>query len=132
MKYEIITTVNFEKEAKPVLKKYKSLKNELINLEKELLQNPKMGTPLGNETYKIRLAIESKGKWKSVGARIITRLELNLKIYEEATNIFLVTIYDKSEIESLSKKEIDKIIKEIKKWQHLTSCLWTLPLRATS
>ncbi|MEK7435194.1 MAG: type II toxin-antitoxin system RelE/ParE family toxin [Cyanobacteriota bacterium] len=115
MKYDIITTLNFKKEAKPLLKKYKSLKNELINLEKELLENPKKGTPLGNETYKIRLSIESKGKGKSGGARVISHLEIDLKIDKETTNIFLVTIYDKSEMESISKKEIDKLIKEIKK-----------------
>lgn len=115
MKYEIITTSNFKKEAKPLLKKYKSLKNEFINLEKELLENPKMGIPLGNEIYKIRLAIENKGKGKSGGARVITHFDLDLKIDKDTANIFLITIYDKSEVDSISKKEIDKLMKEIKK-----------------
>jgi mRNA-degrading endonuclease RelE of RelBE toxin-antitoxin system len=62
MKYEVVTTANFEKAAKPLLKKYPSLKNELIQLEADLQVNPQMGTSLGNNTYKIRVAIKSKGK----------------------------------------------------------------------
>jgi len=31
-----------------------------------------MGTPLGNDVYKIRLAIASKNKGKSGGARVIS------------------------------------------------------------
>lgn len=85
------------------------MKKELIHFEKELLKNPKMGTPLG----KIRLAIESKGK--SGGARIITHLEIDLRIDENTTNIFLITIYDKAELENISKKEIERIIKEMNK-----------------
>lgn len=53
-------------------KKYRSLKSELENLGKELSENPTSGTPLGNDVYKVRLAISSKGKGKSGGARVIT------------------------------------------------------------
>jgi mRNA-degrading endonuclease RelE of RelBE toxin-antitoxin system len=115
MKYEVITTDNFIKEAKPLLKKYSSLKNELIELQQELLENPKMGTLITEDTYKIRVAIKSKGKGKSGGARIITYLELDLKIEEETTNIFLLTIYDKSDMENISKNEIEELIKGINK-----------------
>lgn len=115
MKYEVITTENFIKEAKPLLKKYSSLKNELLELQQELLENPKMGTLITENVYKIRLAIKSKGKGKSGGARVITYLELDLKIEEETTNIFLLTIYDKSDMENISKNEIDDLIKGINK-----------------
>jgi len=36
-------------------------KKDLIKLEKELQDNPKMGTRLGKNVYKIRLKISSKG-----------------------------------------------------------------------
>jgi len=74
MKVEIRITKNFKKQAKPLLKKYPSLINKLEKLEKELTDNPKLGKPLGSDTYKIRLSIKSKGKGKSGGARVITHV----------------------------------------------------------
>ena len=44
-------------------------------LEKELIKDPRLGVPLGNDRYKIRLKITSKGKGKSGGARVITLVE---------------------------------------------------------
>jgi hypothetical protein len=64
------------------------LKNELIQLEADLQVNPQMGTSLGNNTYKIRVAIKSKSKGKSGGARVITHLELDLLVEQQTTNIF--------------------------------------------
>ena len=75
MKVEIRVTKTFSKRAKPLLKKYPSLINELEVLERELSENPHLGQPLGNDSYKIRLSIQSKGKGKSGGARVITHLD---------------------------------------------------------
>jgi mRNA-degrading endonuclease RelE of RelBE toxin-antitoxin system len=55
-------TKSFRTAAKPLLKKYPSLSDDLLKLEKELLQNPKQGIALGHNAYKIRLKISSKGK----------------------------------------------------------------------
>ncbi|WP_187263073.1 hypothetical protein [Pontibacter beigongshangensis] len=117
MKVEIRVTKNFKKEAKPLLKKYSSLHSELNKLEEELTSTPKMGIPLGNNTYKIRLSIKSKskGKGKSGGARVITLVESELIGIVEHTDelviISLLTIYDKSETESISYKELRELIK---------------------
>lgn len=59
MSYKIELSDNFKKEAKKLSKKYPSLKNELAELFEELEENPTKGTPLGNDVYKIRLAIAS-------------------------------------------------------------------------
>jgi mRNA-degrading endonuclease RelE of RelBE toxin-antitoxin system len=66
MSYNIELSANFKKEAKRLTKKYPSLKTELAELFTELEENPTTGTPLGNDIYKIRLAIASKNKGKSV------------------------------------------------------------------
>jgi len=63
--YNIIPAQSFERNAKPLLKKYPSLRDELFELGEQLAQNPMQGTPLGKSCYKIRLAIKSKGKGKS-------------------------------------------------------------------
>lgn len=62
MAYKIIATPVFKREIKRLAKKYHSLKNEYAELLNSLEENPKKGTPLGNDCYKIRLSIASKGK----------------------------------------------------------------------
>jgi len=79
MSYNIIATPEFLKEAKKLGKKYRSLKEDLAVLIEELQQNPTLGTALADNCYKIRLAIKSKGKGKSGGARVITHLLLKMK-----------------------------------------------------
>lgn len=104
MNYKILSTRTFDKELKRLAKKYPSIKADIIELKKLLINNPTTGIYLKNHCYKIRLAIKSKKKGKSGGARIIT----NIKIVDQ--NIYLLTIYDKSEKESISIKEIMQII----------------------
>jgi mRNA-degrading endonuclease RelE of RelBE toxin-antitoxin system len=113
MSNEIIITPNFKKEAKPLLKKYPSLKKELLGLEQKLLVSPYGGTPLGGNAFKIRLAVKSKGKGKSGGMRVIAYVDLNVVI-ENLTQIFLLSIYDKSEIDSISKEDIRRLITGLK------------------
>jgi len=110
MNVEIITTENFRKETKRLLKKYPSLKNDLLELQNRLKLNPKSGIPLGHNCFKIRLAIKSKGKGKSGGARVIT----HLLISNATEQVYLLTIYDKSEFDSISDKDLKKLIKELR------------------
>lgn len=104
MSYNIITTHRFEKELKRLAKKFPSVKNEFGKLISEISENPESGTFLGNNCYKIRLAIGSKGKGKSGGARVITYL------YIETETVYLLTIYDKGEKEELKPNELKDMI----------------------
>lgn len=108
MSYSIIPVDKFKKEAKRLIKKYPSLKDELIELSNQLEQNPIIGTALGNNTFKIRLAIKSKGSGKSGGARIITYL------VNEQNEVYLLTIYDKADLDTVEDAVLKKIIKQIK------------------
>lgn len=108
MSFEIIPTPFFLKDVKPLVKKYPSLKNELARLGDELLLNPQMGEPLGRDCYKIRLSVASKGKGKSGGARVITCV----KIIDE--RIFLMAIYDKSEMEDIDDTVLKERLKMLK------------------
>lgn len=105
----------FQKEFKRLLKKYPSLKEELVKLREILHTDPKTGTPLGNSIYKIRLAIKSKGKGKSGGARVISHVETEIVGVIENDTVTLLTIYDKSEISAISKEDIQTLYKEIGK-----------------
>jgi hypothetical protein len=72
-----------------------------------LSSKPQTGTALGNDTYKIRLSIKSKGKGKSGGGRIITY------VVKENKEVYLLTIYDKAELESIDDKTLKNIIQSL-------------------
>ena len=111
MSVEVIITDNFSREAKKLTKKYRSLKNELSLLQKALEENPRQGTLLTKDVYKIRLAIKSKGKGKSGGARVITMV-LNVKI-SDSMEVYLLSIYDKSTIDNIPPKKLESLIDSI-------------------
>ena len=108
MNYAIETTKDFENQFKRLLKKYRSLRSDMEIFKKELLENPEIGDDLGNNTRKVRMAIASKNKGKSGGARIITCTVL---IDVINADIYLLTIYDKGEQDSISRKEIEHLKK---------------------
>jgi mRNA-degrading endonuclease RelE of RelBE toxin-antitoxin system len=106
MSYKIELTDNFKKEAKKLIKKYASLRTEISLLGKQLAENPTIGTALGNDVYKIRLAIASKNSGKSGGARVISFV----KIINET--VFLLSIYNKGEKDAISDKEIEELLED--------------------
>lgn len=107
MSYNIIPTLRFEKELKRLANKFPSLKREFAKLIATISDNPQSGSFLGNNCYKIRLAIASKGKGKSGGARVITHL------YIASETVYLLTIYDKSEKSDLKPNELQEIVKSL-------------------
>lgn len=115
MSVTIRVAKSFATAVKPLLKKYPSLKKDLLGLEKALIVNPKLGTPLGHNTYKIRLKISSKSRGKSGGARVISLLETTLigelQISNDEITVNLITIYDKADTATISDKELKDIIR---------------------
>jgi mRNA-degrading endonuclease RelE of RelBE toxin-antitoxin system len=107
MSYNVVTIPPFDRQLKRLAKKYRSLKKDLAELGLQLAENPEMGKPIGQDCYKIRLAISSKGKGKSSGARIITH------VYVAECTLYLLSIYDKSEQENISDKELDELLKQL-------------------
>lgn len=113
MPVKIVTAPSFLTAAKKLIKKYKSLKIELATLEQQLLAKPDSGTPLGQNAYKIRLAIRSKPQGKSGGARVITFLETVVLADEETQTVNLIYIYDKADTATISQKELSALIKNL-------------------
>jgi uncharacterized protein YkvS len=117
MKAEVRVSKSFKRLAKPLLKKFASLENELKTLEVELSENPKLGTSLGQDSYKIRLAVKSKGRGKSGGLRVITHLETGIIGIVEKINenyvVTLIAIYDKNETATISDKELIELIDKL-------------------
>lgn len=107
MSYDISAIPNFKRELKKLAKKFPSLKDDFAKLIENLQEEPEQGTSLGNNCYKIRMAITSKGKGKSGGSRVITYVQV-LK-----TTVYLLSIYDKSDKENISDKELKELLKFI-------------------
>ncbi|WP_235391539.1 type II toxin-antitoxin system RelE/ParE family toxin [Segatella hominis] len=79
-------------------------------MEKDIINNPFLGDDLGSGIRKVRMAIASKGKGKSGGARILT---LNLLLDTESMEITLLTIYDKGEISDVKDDFIKYLISNL-------------------
>ena len=107
MSYSIEVTKLFEKQLKRLAKKFPSLKMEFAGLVSTLKENPEQGKNLGNNCYKIRLAIASKGKGKSGGARVITYVQVI------QTKVYILSIYDKSEQSNITDKDLQDWLKFI-------------------
>lgn len=109
MNWRIETTSDFDREVKRLSKKYRSLVSDLRQFQKDIKENPHMGTEIIPKVRKIRIAITSKGKGKSGGARIITYVSLTDTINGI---IYLLSIYDKSESSSIREDYLINLIKE--------------------
>jgi hypothetical protein len=107
MNYSVKTIPYFDKQAKRLAKKYKSFRQELNDLLDSLEIDPTQGTALGNDCYKIRIAIKSKGKGKSGGTRFITHV---MAVRE---HVYLLTVFDKSEKDNISDNELTTLLNMI-------------------
>ena len=107
MNFKIESLEEFEKELKRLSKKYSSIKVDFENLLYDLISNPQQGKPLGKDCYKIRMAISSKRQGKSGGARVVTCVKIT------KAKIYLVAIYDKSDLDNISDAELNERLKNI-------------------
>lgn len=76
-------------------------------LADSLLDEPLQGSEIFKNCYKIRLAIKSKGKGKSGGARVITFVQ----IVDE--KIYFLSVYDKGEIETVTDAFLRQLLKDL-------------------
>lgn len=108
----ITVTSDFQKMAKQLAKKHRSFPNDLEGLIGLLEEDPYAGDRISKNYYKIRLAIRSKGRGKSGGARVITNVETEVITSEEVIEVLLLTVYDKSDRPNISSFELDSILKK--------------------
>ena len=105
---DVIATEYFLRELKQLAKRHRSIKADVRKLEDRLKENPLEGTDIGRNMRKLRMAISSKQQGKSGGARVITHVIVEV----EDTTVRLLTIYDKSDKESLSEDELRELLKK--------------------
>lgn len=111
MSFEVYTTSEFESQAKALQKRHRSFKNDLRDMVLTLMENPFQGVELCPGIRKIRMAITSKGRGKSGGARLIT-----YTIVTAATegHVYLMNVYDKADFSTVELSAIKDMIKDLK------------------
>ena len=98
---------DFRAAYKRLNKRHKSLEQDFEQLLASLLQNPMQGVELDGGARKVRLAITSKGRGKSGGARVIIRVRI---VRDE---LQLLYIYDKSDFENISDAYLRDVLKRM-------------------
>lgn len=107
-KFKIILTDNFKAEAKALVKKYPTIKNDYLALSKELRVNPIVGESLGKSIYKIRMAISDKGAGKAGSARVI----IHVKIIDH--KVYVLSTYDKGAFDNVIKAVLKEMVAKLK------------------
>ena len=105
MNYNIVVLPEFTSQLKKLAKKYKKIKTDLQKLTKELEENPEAGIALHHACYKIRVANSSIPTGKSGGFRVI------YYFLDTQQNIYLMSIYSKSQKDNISENELMEILK---------------------
>lgn len=109
MSAEVGSITRFRKDLKRLARKFRTLPNEVDDLITSLEKTPKQGKALGAGLYKIRLASKSKNVGKSGSFRVVTYYVE--QIGDEET-VYLVTIYDKSEEDTIAKADLLTLVKQ--------------------
>ena len=107
MNFEVLTTPDFEKSFKALAKRYRSIVNDIQNFRDSLKENPFQGDELTPGIRKVRMAITSKGRGKSGGARIITK---TIVYTETEGKVFLLEIYDKADASTVDIEILKQIV----------------------
>ena len=107
MSYKFHPTELFMSEARKLKKKYPNLSGDLKDLRDNLKKDPTIGhDSLGANCYKVRMELTDKPGGKSGGARVI------IQVYVQDKMVHFLSIYDKSNKNSLFEGELDKILKK--------------------
>jgi mRNA-degrading endonuclease RelE of RelBE toxin-antitoxin system len=92
---------------KRLVKKHPGFKSAIKKLAVSLSKNPSSGSSLGKKCYKLRLGSPDKGTGKSGGFRLITHVNSKMRI------VFLLSIYDKSEVATIRNAEIKRLLEDL-------------------
>ena len=98
---------DFKAAYKRLKKRHRSLEADFERLLASLMENPEQGVELIDGVPKIRMAISSKRRGRSGGARVIIRARI---VDDE---LQLIYIYDKADFENISDTFLRDILKRM-------------------
>ncbi len=106
MNYEIVAIDEFQKDVKKLYKKYKHIKNDILELINTLELNHDIGINLGENLYKIRVKNSDTGG-KSGGYRVIYYAKL------QNNKIYLMSMYSKTQQENIDMSKLKILLKKV-------------------
>ena len=101
---------DFAKEAKRLAKKYPSFKQDYKDFLESIKNNPLQGDEITKNIRKIRMAIKSKGKGKSGGARVIT---FNILTDVENGHVVFLLLYDKEDASTFKVNVVKQLVRDM-------------------
>ncbi len=112
MNYNISVSVSgdFAREAKRLAKKYPSFKKDYLDFLESVMQNPLQGDEITKNIRRIRMAIKSKGKGKSGGARVIT---CNILTRQLDGQVVFLLIYDKEDASTVKVDVVKRLAHDL-------------------
>ncbi|MDE5749403.1 MAG: hypothetical protein K2K49_06545 [Duncaniella sp.] len=110
MNFNIHLTPRCMKSLKALSKRHRSFKADFTDFANSLKTDPFQGVELVPGIRKIRMAITSKGRGKSGGARVIT---YTVVATETEGNVYLLEIYDKADYSTIDISVIRSMAEEI-------------------
>ena len=110
MNFEIKATEDFRRSLKSLSKRHRSLKQDFQIFTNSIRENPFQGDELSPGIRKIRMAISSKGRGKSGGARVIT---FTIIVSENSGRVYLMDIYDKADYSTVDVGLIQKKLTQL-------------------
>ncbi len=102
--FAVIDGDDFKKATKRLKKKYRHIDEDVNLFLKNIKTTDDLGISLKDNIYKIRIKNSDKTTGKSGGYRLFTYIKLIDK------ELFLLYIYDKSELENISEKNLDELV----------------------
>jgi mRNA-degrading endonuclease RelE of RelBE toxin-antitoxin system len=106
MNYSVKISPDFKRAVDKIAKKHKTIKSDISKLIADLQKNPTIGTNLGQNLFKVRMAISGTNKGKSGGARVITYVFVHGEV------VLLAAIYLKSEYDTVDADTIMQNLKD--------------------
>ena len=101
---------DFSKEAKRLAKKYPSFKQDYKDFLDSIKENPLQGDEITKNIRKIRMAIKSKGKGKSGGARVVT---FNVLTNTEKGQVVFLLLYDKEDASTVKVNVVKQLVQDL-------------------
>ncbi|RYY89799.1 MAG: hypothetical protein EOO15_05220 [Chitinophagaceae bacterium] len=103
--YKVIPTPAFLKEASKLQKKYPNIHRDFLELAEKLKIDPTSGNKhITKDLWKVRMMISDKASGESGAARVI----IEVKVID--SEVYVLSVYDKSYIEDLTEKELKKLM----------------------
>ena len=101
---------DFAKEAKRLAKKYPSFKQDYKDFLDSIKENPLQGDEITKNRRKISMAIKSKGKGKSGGARVVT---FNVLTNTEKGQVVFLLLYDKEDASTVKVNVVKQLVQDL-------------------